>query len=96
METMSNELPKCYRSQYLMDKNYLSYRKEVWEKFANRKVKIVPSLNNYNSFKELEKYDGHIGTVHNINFTCNGRSAYIYITGCSLPLSEKFLEIIDE
>lgn len=93
---MEDTLPKWYKKQILLDKNYLSYREEVWKKFANQKVKIIPSSTGYNSFKELEKYDGYIGTVNNINFTCNGRSAYIYVTGCSLALSEKFLEIINE
>ena len=94
MEKMSPELPKCYRTQVLLDKRYLPYREEVWSKFANKKVKIVPSETGFNSFKELEKYNGHIGTVHNINFTCNGHAAYIYVTGCPLVLSEKFLEVL--
>lgn len=91
---MLDELPVCYKRQTILDKNYIPYREEVWKKFANKKVKIVPSSTGYNSFKELEKYDGHIGTVHNIDFTCNGHAAYIYITGCPLALSEKFLEIL--
>ena len=94
METMAQELPKCYKKQVLLDKRYIPYREEVWTKFANKKVKIVPSEPGFNSFKELAKYNGHIGTVHNIDFTCNGHAAYIYITGCPLALSEGFLEVL--
>lgn len=94
MERIAPELPKCYKKQVLLDKRYLPYREEVWKKFANKKVKIVPSETGFNSFKELEKYNGHIGTVHNIDFTCNGHAAYIYITGCPLALSEGFLEVL--
>ena len=91
---MLEELPRCYKTQVLLDKRYLPYREEVWKKFANKKVKIVPSETGFISFKELEKYNGHIGIVNNIEFTSNGHSAYIYITNCPLPLSERFLEIL--
>ena len=94
MERMSAELPKCYKQQVLLDKRYLPYREEVWKKFANKKVKIVPSETGFNSFKELEKYNGHIGTVYKINFTSNGHAAYIYVTGCPLALDEDFLEVL--
>ena len=53
MERMAQELPKCYKNQVLLDKRYLPYREEVWKKFANKKVKIVPSETGFNSFKEL-------------------------------------------
>lgn len=91
---MPEELPKCYRQQLLLDKRYIPYREKVWKKFANKKVKIVPSETGFNSFKELEQYNGHIGTAHNINFTCNGHAAYIYVTGCPLALDEKFLGVL--
>lgn len=94
MKRMAEELPKYYKKYALLDRRYLSYRAEVWKKFANKKVKIVPSETGFNSFKELEKYNGHIGTVHDIDFTCNGHAAHIYITGCPLALSEQFLEIL--
>lgn len=91
---MEQTLPKCYKSNYFLDKNYLSYREQIWKQYANKKVKIVPKENGYNSFKELAMYDGHIGKVQNIDFTVNGHAAHIYITGCPLALSECFLEIL--
>lgn len=57
-------------------------------------MKIVPSSTGYNSFKELQKYDGHVGRVNRIEFTVNGHAAHIYITGCPLALSECFLNIL--
>ena len=94
MERMTQELPKYYKQQASLDKRYIPYREEVWKKFTNKKVKIVPSETGFNSFKELAKYNGHIGTVHNIDFTCNGHTAHIYISGCPLALSEGFLEVL--
>lgn len=90
---MEDKLPKCYYNSYGYDKGYLDYRKQVWEQYANKRVKIVPARYGYNSFKELEKYDGHIGTVNRMDFTANGHAAHIYITGCPLALSKCFLEI---
>ena len=92
---MQKELPKCYnKKNRLMDSSAADYRNELWNKFSNAKVKIIPSKTGFNSFPELEKYNGTIGTVNNIEFTVNGRAAHIYITNCPLPLDEKFLEII--
>ena len=91
---MERQLPKVYEKGFGMDKNYLEYRKQLWEKFANKMVKIVPSETGFNSFKELEKYNGKKGKVYEIHFTVNGRAAHIYITNCPLPLDEKFLEIV--
>ena len=82
MERMAPELPKCYKKQVLLDKRYIPYREEVWKKFANKKVKIVPSETGFNSFKELAKYNGHIGTVHNIDFTCTGPAASLSPPPC--------------
>lgn len=91
---MQKTLPKCYQNSYGYARNYLEYRKQVWEQYANKRVKIVPSSTGYNSFKELQKYDGHVGRVNRIEFTVNGHAAHIYITGCPLALSECFLTIL--
>ena len=92
---MQEELPKFYnRNNRSMDSSTSEYRKELWNRFANAKVKIVPSETGFNSFPELEKYSGTIGTVNNIEFTVNGRAVHIYITNCPLPLDEKFLELV--
>lgn len=91
---MESQLPKCYRKSVGLDRNYLSFREEVWKNFANKKVQIIPSQNGYNSFKELEKYVGHIGKVYDIEFSVNGRAEYIYITGCPLVLGIKNLKIL--
>lgn len=90
---MEDKLPKCYYKSYGYDRQYLDYRKQVWEQYANKRVKVVPAKYGYNSFKELEKYDGRIGTVNRMDFTANGHAAHIYITGCPFALSECFLEI---
>ena len=86
--------PKQYTSKNKYDVDTIQFHITTYEKYFGKTVKVIPSVTGFNSFKELEKYNGHVGKVRDITFTVNGKGEYIYITGCPLPISAKFLEIL--